>query len=48
MSGKGFWAQAPRPGAGQRLSLVPRGGEGRGLAANRRLAMTDSRLGAAR
>ncbi len=39
---------APMPGAGQRISLAPRGGEGRGLAANWRLAMTDSRVGAGR
>jgi hypothetical protein len=37
---------APTPGAGQRISLAPGVGEGRGLAANWRLAMTDSRLGA--
>ena len=39
---------APMPGAGQRIYLAQRAGEGRGLAATWRLAMTDSRVGVAR
>lgn len=45
---KGPLAPAPMPGAGQRIYLAHRAGEGRGLAATWRLAMTDSRVGAAR